>query len=273
MRQKRSSQAIRNPTSCNEPDFFSLLDTQEGDTERSKAHQDIKTPSASTTGHPRYESDKKIDRLFVPLSKEPFDWFRSGQKRWELRRYGRQYTERHVYVGRCVEFRYGYSGTDALWGEICNVILADGIFDFYKKVSFVQVIPVAGSLDDAISITRQILRLHGDVRLIGFEATHMMTAIQLASGFISLVKTGEKTTTVRRGHRPYSLGPAVLLARNQKIAIEILGVRHTVFEELDAEDAVADGYSSVDAFRTGIEVFYPGIRQDEEVTVVKFRLA
>jgi hypothetical protein len=91
------------------------------------------------------------NRLFVPLSSEPFNWFRSGQKRWELRRYGRQYTPAHLTPGRRVELRRGYrSQEDALWGRVAHMVEATSLAAFFEKVPFHLVIPIARSREEAL---------------------------------------------------------------------------------------------------------------------------
>jgi hypothetical protein len=122
-----------------------------------------------TTGHLSSRNPEKRDRLFVPLASEPFYWFLGGRKRWELRRLGRQYTPRHVKVGRPVELRRGYSSKQALWGRITNVVQADDLCEFFQKVPYQQVIPVAQSLDEAIGIANSILDLKENTRVLGFE--------------------------------------------------------------------------------------------------------
>jgi ASC-1-like (ASCH) protein len=112
------------------------------------------------------------DRLFVPLSADPYKWFSDGKKRWELRRYGRQYTEKHVWVNRRVELRHGYSDPSrSIWGTIVDVHSDDNLKDFFDKVPYNQVIPVANNLDEAIAISEEILKLpsDGSVPLLAFE--------------------------------------------------------------------------------------------------------
>lgn len=121
----------------------------------------------STTGR-RSPDDPTFDRLFVPLASEPFDWFSSGKKRWELRKLGRQYTAKHVRIGRCVELRRGYSSKDTLWGEIVGVVQADNVEDFFSKVPFYEVIPTATSLVEAIAKARAILNVDTDTQMLGF---------------------------------------------------------------------------------------------------------
>jgi hypothetical protein len=107
-------------------------------------------------------------RLFVPLSRAPFEWFKSGEKHWELRRYGRQYTEAHLRVGRRVELRHGYgSRNDALWGTLQESLRANSIEEFFDAVPYDRVIPAAESRSDAVFIARKILG--SVVEVIGFR--------------------------------------------------------------------------------------------------------
>jgi len=112
------------------------------------------------------------ERLFVPLSTEPFVWFKEGRKKWELRKYGRQYTEKHVHPGRPVELRCGYGArNNALWGTIVAVKKTRGLKEFFSLVPFASVIPKARTQPEAERIVREILRLSSDdsETLIGFE--------------------------------------------------------------------------------------------------------
>lgn len=100
------------------------------------------------------------DRLFVPLAADPFLWFRSGRKKWELRKKGRQYTVEHVRPGRDVELRRGYTDRDtALWGEIIDVFEADSVEAFFRTVPWSAVLPESCSLDEAISDAHRILNI------------------------------------------------------------------------------------------------------------------
>jgi hypothetical protein len=110
-------------------------------------------------------------RLFVPLSQEPFQWFSTGRKNWELRRHGRQFTERHVRVGRRVELRRGYSDPRAsLWGTIDEVVIAGSIEIFFDLVPFRMVIPSAKTSGEAVATAAGILGLTPDAgRVIGFR--------------------------------------------------------------------------------------------------------
>lgn len=115
---------------------------------------------------------KSTDRLFVPLATDPFLWFCSGRKKWELRKRGRQYTTDHVRPGRDVELRRGYTdGETALWGEIIDVLEADSIEAFFRTVSWTSVLPESKSLSEAISDARRILNIPDgeSVPVLGFK--------------------------------------------------------------------------------------------------------
>lgn len=114
-------------------------------------------------------SDK---RLFVALSLAPYEWFRTGKKRWELRRCRSQFTSRHVRTGRRVELRAGYGRSrPSLWGTITEVRLASSLAEFFELVPFRSVIPPAQSLNEAMTQASGILRIEADaiIQLIGFQ--------------------------------------------------------------------------------------------------------
>ncbi len=61
-----------------------------------------------------------VDRLFCPLTAEAFGWWLQC-KTHELRKDAPRWSAKHVYPGRRIELRKGYSGP-SLWGEIVEVI-------------------------------------------------------------------------------------------------------------------------------------------------------
>ena len=103
-------------------------------------------------------SDARIDRLFVPLATDPHTWFRSGKKTWELRKLGRQYTEKHVRPGRMVELRKGYTDkSTSIWGWIENIVVAESLADFFEEVPWKSVLPKSTNLHNAIKDAEEIL--------------------------------------------------------------------------------------------------------------------
>jgi hypothetical protein len=98
-------------------------------------------------------------RAFVPLASSPFSWFEEGLKEWELRKYGRQYTERHIWVGKRVELRHGYRSSRSLWGTVSDTVSASSVSDFFSRIDYRTVIPVATSLNEACRIAEEILNI------------------------------------------------------------------------------------------------------------------
>lgn len=62
--------------------------------------------------------------LFVPLATEPFRAFESGVKTVELRRSSKRWSERHVWRGRPVLLRRGYSTKEEIAGFVGRVAVA-----------------------------------------------------------------------------------------------------------------------------------------------------
>jgi ASC-1-like (ASCH) protein len=129
-------------------------------------------------------SDKE-DRLFVPLKSEPFSWFLSGAKLWELRRQSGQYKNiERLRLGRKVELRRGYGNPkDALWGKIVAVISADNLEDFFDRVQFEDVIPTVSSRAEAIRVATRILRLdqESDTKVVGFKVEVDRCALSIST--------------------------------------------------------------------------------------------
>jgi hypothetical protein len=116
--------------------------------------------------------DTATQRLFLPLSTAPFQWFKSGKKRWELRRCRRQFTERQVVPGRRVELRRGYQANgEAIWGVVRRTLAASSLADFFDNVPFELVIPTAATRTEATEIAASILGVteHQHTSLLGFE--------------------------------------------------------------------------------------------------------
>lgn len=217
----------------------------------------------------------KFDRLFVPLSSNPYDWFEGGKKEWELRKYGRQYNELHVRVGRLVELSKGYSSKNRLWGLITDIIRGKNLEEIFAQVHYTKILPEAISKENAIEIATTILRISPEKNqdLIAFKINFDIPKILLNPKFINDVKTGRKTTTVRKGYRDYhTRKPAIFCAGQETVPIEIESNKYIKFNQLTEEDAMNDGFSSLVELKSELKQFYSDIRDNTPVTIVKFNL-
>ena len=115
-------------------------------------------------------------RLFVPLAGQPYAWFASGKKTWELRAKRGQFTEKHITLGRRVELRRGYSTPDSLWGTVADAVVAPTIRAFFEQVPFREVLPEAKDLDHAVAQACSILGKPANTPVIGFKVCLDQTA-------------------------------------------------------------------------------------------------
>lgn len=95
-------------------------------------------------------------RLYIFLKSKAFFWFRDKGKKYELRVYRRQWTEKNVYKGRPVELRRGYNTKDRIRGKVGKVIVGT-IKEIFSKVKYKEIIPLANSQKEAIKIINEIL--------------------------------------------------------------------------------------------------------------------
>jgi hypothetical protein len=98
-----------------------------------------------------------MKRLFIPLTSEAFYWFRDHRKTFELRAYGRTWTEKNIYEGREVELRRGYSTGDKINGKVGAIIIGS-LSHVFEEVNFKKIVPVAGSERDAVEMADEILK-------------------------------------------------------------------------------------------------------------------
>ena len=96
-----------------------------------------------------------MDRLFVPLNTEPFEDFKHNGKTFELRSYGRQYTEKYVYTSRKVEIRKGYSG-ESLWGSVGKVETGT-LEEILTKISYKKITPKAKTAEESKNMINEVL--------------------------------------------------------------------------------------------------------------------
>jgi ASC-1-like (ASCH) protein len=123
------------------------------------------------SGKKFHNQNKSKDRVFIPLSQEPYYWFLSGKKKWELRKTGRQFTAKNIQDGRVVELRRGYNTKDSIWGKIEKVLEFNTLEEVFEAVCFKEVIPVATCMKQAISIAKSILNPSNDSTFIIFKIT------------------------------------------------------------------------------------------------------
>ena len=86
------------------------------------------------------------------------------------------------------------------------------------------------------------------------------------------IARGEKTVTVREGHRDYKPGSAALFCHlvPWAVMVDIVEVRHTTLDLVTLEEVQADGFKYLPELKVDLQQYYPSIRWDSPVTVIRW---
>ena|SRR5690554_4329360 len=82
-----------------------------------------------------------------------------------------------------------------------------------------------------------------------------------------------KRTTIRKDRQKIELGKLMFESSDedrQKI-VEVVSFYYSKLEDVDIEDLENDGFKNHQDMWEKMQRFYPGIKLDNEVTVIKFR--
>jgi hypothetical protein len=82
---------------------------------------------------------EKIDRFFLPVNKEVYEWYYIG-KLWEIRNAKGRFNIKNIYPNRLIEIRKGYNG-ESLWGKIVTVLLFKDSNDLLEKINYKEIFP------------------------------------------------------------------------------------------------------------------------------------
>ena len=102
--------------------------------------------------------------------------------------------------------------------------------------------------------------------------TRPSNVIKSAPASIDAIRAGTKTSTTRKGIRSYPIGPAVTTDGKRHVTIEITRIDPKRVGNLTAADAASDGSDSLAAYRATLVHSYPGLTDDDIVSVVHFRV-
>jgi hypothetical protein len=212
-------------------------------------------------------------RLFVPLSTEPFEWFSSQGKQWEVRRNKGSFRADRLTPGRRVELRRGYTG-DSLWGTLTETVRASSAADLFDVICYKTAVPSANSQSEAIAFVDKLLAQNHE--LVAFrvelDTEPVNEKIAFDPALLGLVDSGNKTTTIRAAHRDFRLGPAVLyFGPSHRRNAAIIRTQHMSLDDLTIQHARTDGYDSLDDLLAALRGYYPDLAPGAPVTLVEFR--
>lgn len=97
-----------------------------------------------------------------------------------------------------------------------------------------------------------------------------MPTIRFLKQFEEAVRSGQKTSTVRRGKTRLRKGKVELKFGDSSIEACITDVRESTFGQLNDEDARRDGFGDVKQLHSALLQIYPGIEWGDTVSVITF---
>lgn len=211
-------------------------------------------------------------RLFVPLSGEPFQWFSSGKKEWEVRRNKGAFRADRLTRGRRVELRMGYTG-ESLWGTLAETVIATNTAQLFDRISYKAAVPTATSPLAASTFVENLLSK--DSELVAFRieldpAGSNTPEIRFDPALLELIEAGKKKTTIRFGHRDYRPGPVRLRFGESAREGAIVQNRLTSVDALTVHDAQSDGFQTIPELIAVLRRYYPDLTHTSPITIVEF---
>jgi ABC-type transport system involved in cytochrome c biogenesis ATPase subunit/GNAT superfamily N-acetyltransferase len=94
--------------------------------------------------------------------------------------------------------------------------------------------------------------------------------LPLAPEYLSLVRSGQKRSTVRKGRLELDPSLALLQCGAVDVCVQLTGTKHCRVADLTLADAAADGFESLAALKSALARHYPNIREGSHVTIVYF---
>jgi ABC-type phosphate/phosphonate transport system ATPase subunit/GNAT superfamily N-acetyltransferase len=95
--------------------------------------------------------------------------------------------------------------------------------------------------------------------------------LRIDSSYLEWIKTGRKTSTLRKGRLRISPGLLLLEGGGEILAVTVEETSYRQFRTLDENVARSDGFSNLQALHSALHSFYPDIKDTTYFTVVKFR--
>lgn len=97
-------------------------------------------------------------------------------------------------------------------------------------------------------------------------------SLRLFPEFISEVRRGNKTSTVRPGTKLFEPGLLVLQSDKEMLTVRIVDTIHKKLSDLTDDDARRDGMNDADALRKSLMCIYPRLGPKSMMTIIRFEL-
>jgi len=105
------------------------------------------------------------------------------------------------------------------------------------------------------------------------ELKKTLQCLLLSESLIDSAMNGEKTITIREGHRDYKPGRVILACPDiyWSKQVEVESVRHTTLDQVTEQEYIDDGFVSRTDLFEGLKSFYPELDLTSNVTVIRFK--
>jgi hypothetical protein len=99
-----------------------------------------------------------------------------------------------------------------------------------------------------------------------------IVTLRFSTESVDAIVGGTKTSTCRRGVREFPGNVAIATDGKRNLNLVILSAVSKTMNDLTADDAKAEGADSLDTLKTAVRKAYPGIKDDDTLTVVRFHV-
>ena len=100
-----------------------------------------------------------------------------------------------------------------------------------------------------------------------------MEVLKLRKELFPLVLSGKKTSTSRQGIRCFEIGEEIELVMTEdetcSIDVTITNVKYIKYKDLTENEAINEGYSSLEELQLALEKIYT-VNDDDDFTIVEF---
>lgn len=96
-------------------------------------------------------------------------------------------------------------------------------------------------------------------------------SLPIAAEYLSAVRAGRKTTTIRRGRRNVSIGLILLKSKSEVESVRVTEIKYKTFAQLTEGDAQRDGFQNLSELQVALRKFYPDLCQTSVVTIIYFQ--
>jgi len=99
------------------------------------------------------------------------------------------------------------------------------------------------------------------------------TTLKPIGMFYVRMVVGEKTSTIRKGKRNEKVGDKLTFhVAGEEMTVEVTSTEEKEFSQLTLEDALKDGFDTLEELKEAMKFHYPDVEDTDTVTIINFKL-